>query len=104
MSDTPTFLGISMGPQKNRRLFVAVTYAILVACMAATPVVPFWGNRIQTAWGLLFFLSYIMGNHLLFGSTECRSKPSHWQDNSPLKRSFFGGVGRIMARSFRRQV
>lgn len=68
MLNTPKILGISMAPRKNRRLFVMVTYAILVACLAAIPVVPFWHNRIQAAWGLLFFLIYIMGNHLLFGS------------------------------------
>ena len=68
MLDTPTFFSISMAPRKNRRMFVMVTYAILVGCFAAIPFVPFWGNRIQAAWGLLFILIYIMGNHFLFGS------------------------------------
>lgn len=68
MLNKPAFLGISMAPQKNRGLLVAVTYAILVACFAAAPFVPFRGSRIQTVWGLLFILVYIMGNHFLFGS------------------------------------
>lgn len=68
MLDNPTFLGISMVPRKNRRMFVMVTYAILAACFAAILVVQSWHSRIHAAWGLLFILIYIMGNHFLFGS------------------------------------
>lgn len=68
MLNTPRFLGISMAAQKNRRLFVTVTYMILMVCFVAALFVPFRGNRIQTVWGLLFILVYLMGNHFLFGS------------------------------------
>ncbi len=68
MFNTPKIPGVSMASRKNRRMFVMLTYAILVACFVAIPVVPFRGSRIQAAWGLLFFLIYLIGNHFLFGS------------------------------------
>jgi len=42
MSNTPTILGISMAPQKNRRMLVAVTYTILVAFAAVFVIMPSW--------------------------------------------------------------
>ncbi len=46
MSNTPTILGISMAPQKNRRLFVAVAYAIVGAYIAVLVIMPSWVHEL----------------------------------------------------------
>lgn len=55
MPDTPTILGISMSPQKNRRLLVAVTYAILAAFISIFAVMPTWVRELGPI-GYQFFV------------------------------------------------
>jgi len=45
MLNTPKILGISMAPQKNRRVLLTVMYAVLLA-IAAAIIVPTWAARI----------------------------------------------------------
>jgi hypothetical protein len=48
-----------MAPRKNRRLLVAVTYAVMLALTETVLGVPYWGNRIGIAWlcaGVAFYL------------------------------------------------
>ena len=60
MLNTPTILGISMAPQKNRRLLLTVMYAVLLAC-AAVIIVPSWAARIPPSDVLLFSVTvYIL--------------------------------------------
>jgi membrane protein YdbS with pleckstrin-like domain len=53
MLNKPKILGISMAPQKNRRLLLTVVYAVLLAC-AAVIIVPSWAARIPPSDVLLF--------------------------------------------------
>jgi len=49
-----------MALRKNRRLFVAVTYAVMLALTVTILIVPSWGNRFATVWmtaGGAFFLA-----------------------------------------------
>ncbi len=55
MVNTPSFLGIAMGPQKNRRLHLTVMYAVLLV-FAAAIVVPPWADRIPSIYILVFSL------------------------------------------------
>jgi hypothetical protein len=55
MPDTPTILGISMVSQKNRRLLVTVTYAILAAFIAVFAVMPTWVRELGPI-GYQFFV------------------------------------------------
>jgi hypothetical protein len=50
MLRTPIVLGISMAPRKSRRLFVAVTYAVMLALAVTILNVPSWGDRFAR-WG-----------------------------------------------------
>jgi membrane protein YdbS with pleckstrin-like domain len=60
MLNTPKILGISMAPQKNRRLLLTVIYAVLLAC-AAVIIVPPWAPRIPASEVLLFsFTVYVL--------------------------------------------
>jgi len=45
MLRTPTVLGISMAPRKSRRLFVAVTYAVMLALTVTILIVPPWRDK-----------------------------------------------------------
>jgi hypothetical protein len=45
MLRTPIVLGISMAPQRSRRIFVALTYAVLLALAVVTLIVPSWRDR-----------------------------------------------------------
>jgi membrane protein YdbS with pleckstrin-like domain len=53
MLRTPVILGMSMAPQKNRRLFLTLMYAVLLA-VAAAIVVPPWSDRIPAGSVVLF--------------------------------------------------
>ncbi len=55
MSDTPTILGISMAPQKNRRLLVVVTYTIFVAFEGILLMMPPWVHELGP-FGRQFFV------------------------------------------------
>jgi len=55
MLNTPKILGISMAPQKNRRLLVTVTYTILVAFIAVFAVMPSWVRELGPL-GYQFFV------------------------------------------------
>ncbi len=45
MLRTPIVLGISMAPRKSRRLFVALTYSVMLALAVVTLIVPSWRDR-----------------------------------------------------------
>jgi len=45
MLRTPIVLGISMAPRKSRRIFVALTYAVMLALAVVTFIVPSWPDR-----------------------------------------------------------
>ena len=60
MLNTPKILGISMAPQKNRRVLLTVMYAVLLA-IAAVIIVPSWTARIPPSDVLLFSVTvYIL--------------------------------------------
>ena len=60
MLNAPRILGISMAPQKNRRLLLTVMYAVLLACAAAI-LVPSWAARIPASDVLLLSITvYIL--------------------------------------------
>jgi hypothetical protein len=56
MLNTPKILGISMAPQKNRRLLVTVMYVPLLA-FAAAIIVPPWAARVPAGFVLLFSIT-----------------------------------------------
>jgi hypothetical protein len=56
MLNAPRILGISMAPQKNRRLLLTVIYAVLLVCAAAI-IVPPWAARIPVIYVLLFSIT-----------------------------------------------
>ena len=73
MSNTPTILGISMAPQKNRRLLVVITYATLVACVIAMLIVSPSKRRAQTAWLLFVPIADLVVSYAVFGQLTKRA-------------------------------
>lgn len=67
MLRTPVILGMSMAPQKNRRLLVMVTYLILAACVTAILVVPPLVGRMRLLWLLFLPLAYNVVSYAVFG-------------------------------------
>lgn len=67
MLRTPVVLGMSMAPQKNRRLLVVATYLILAACVAAILVVPPLVGRTRLMWLLFLPLAYNIVSYEVFG-------------------------------------
>ena len=66
MLRTPTVLGISMAPRKNRRLLVATTYATVLALMAAVIIILPSGRQIDAMW-MFFVLGYNVVSRAIFG-------------------------------------
>ncbi len=60
MLRTPAILGISMAPRKNRRFFVAFTYAIMLAIAVTTLLVPSWGSDFAIAWMIASLSFYLV--------------------------------------------
>jgi hypothetical protein len=60
MSNTPTILGISMAPQRNRRLLVAVTCTIVVAFIAVFAVMSSWVRELGPLGYQSFFLAGVL--------------------------------------------
>ena len=56
-----------MAPQKNRRLFVIATYAILLACVTIILTVPPLGGRVRLMWLLFVPLAYNVVGYAVFG-------------------------------------
>jgi hypothetical protein len=67
MLRTPVILGMSMAPQKNRRLLVVATYLILAACVAAILVAPPLVGRMRLMWLLFLPLAYNVVSYEVFG-------------------------------------
>ena len=67
MLRTPVILGMSMAPQKNRRLFVIATYAILLACVTIILMVPPLEGRARSMWLLFLPLAYNVVSYAVFG-------------------------------------
>jgi membrane protein YdbS with pleckstrin-like domain len=60
MLNRAKILGISMAPQKNRRLLMMIMYAVLLA-FAAAIIVPSWAARVPASDVLLFSITvYIL--------------------------------------------
>ncbi len=60
MLNTPAILGISMAPQKNRRLLVAVTYTIFVAFEGILLMMPSWVHELGPLGRQFFDLAGMM--------------------------------------------
>lgn len=73
MLNTQKILGISMAPQKNRRLLVTTTYATLAACVLAILIVPPWGDRTQAAWLLILPIVDLMLSRAVLGKLVKRA-------------------------------
>lgn len=60
MSDTSTVFGISMGPQRNRRLLVAVLYALCLASLMMGVTAPYWFRELGLLIRQLFAFALIL--------------------------------------------
>jgi hypothetical protein len=56
-----------MAPRKNRRVFVAITYASMLGSTLTVLIVPSWRNRFETGWVIASNASYLLC-WLVFGT------------------------------------
>ena len=74
MLRTPMILGISMATRKNRRLFVVVTYVILLVLMATIIIIRPRGNQVLTAMICIILVSGVVSGGV-FGKLVKQTVP-----------------------------